>query len=106
MLVGDEVLNLYIIDMTRSGNIIVFYGYKNVNFQTKIVIFYCFLQNIECGFSLVFSSRRFKLRNKKTKEYPWKPKVYYLKVGFEKVFIEQACKRDRMPSVSIRVNEK
>ena len=46
------------------------------------------------------------LRNKKTKEYPWKPKVYYLKMDFEYVFIEQACKHDRMCSVSIRVNEK
>ena len=40
-LVGGTFLNLYIIDMPRLDNIMVFYGYKNVNFQTKKVI--CFL---------------------------------------------------------------
>ena len=34
-LVGDTFLNLYIIDMPHLDNIMVFCGYKNVNFQTK-----------------------------------------------------------------------
>ena len=50
-LVGDKFLNLYNIDMTRLGNRMVFYGYKNINFQTKKKK-KCniFLQNIDCGY--------------------------------------------------------
>ena len=39
-LVGDKFLNLYIINMMCLGNIMVFNGYKNVNFRTNNVIFF------------------------------------------------------------------
>ena len=57
---------------------------KTESFQIKILMFFLFLlKNIDCG----YPQSMFLSRNKKNNVYPWKPKFYYIKVGFKGVKI-------------------
>ena len=59
-------------------------------------IFHISAQNIDCGYSLelpqrggsnVYPQSMFLSRNKKNNVYPYKPQIYYIKVGFKGVKI-------------------
>ena len=70
---------------------------KIENFQTKNSnIFHFSAQNIDCGYSLEpprrggsneYPQSMFLSRNKKNNVYPYKPRFYYIKVGFKGVKI-------------------
>ena len=72
-------------------------------FRKNSDIFHISAQNLDCGYSLgpprrggsnEFPQSMFLSRNKKNNVYPYKPKFYYIKVGFKEVKIIQACFRD------------
>ena len=82
---------------------------KTESFQIKITIFFIFLLNIECGYSLEpprrggsneYPQSMFLGRNKKTNVYPCKPNFYYIKVGFKGsklyVFVMVPVKANRL----------
>ena len=81
-----------------------FHLQKTANFQIKKTdIFHISAQNIDCGYSLEplwrgssneYRQSLFSSRNKKNNVYPYKPQVYYIKVGFKGVKIIQASFRD------------
>ena len=70
---------------------------NNGNFSDKKnLIFFIFLLNIDCGYSLEpplrggskeYPQSMFLSRNKKNNVYPCKPQFYYIKVGFKGVKI-------------------
>ena len=79
------------------SNILKILPPKNENFQIKNPeIFHIFAPNIDCGYSLEpprwggsneYPQSMLLSRNKKNNVYPFKPQVYYIKVGFKGVKI-------------------
>ena len=67
-------------------------------------------ENIDCGYSLEpprrggsneYPQSMFMIRNKKNNVYPWKPKLYYIKVGYKGVKLIWACFRDAIQIVAL-----
>ena len=79
------------------SNILKILSPKTENFQIKFYdILHISAQNIDCGHSLEpprrggsneYPQSMFLSRNKKNNGYPFKPQIYYIKVGFKGVKI-------------------
>ena len=70
------------------------------NFIRKKNDFFIFAQNIDCGYTLElphqgssnkYPKSMFWIKNKKKVIYPCTPQVYYMKVGYNRVFISPTC---------------
>ena len=80
-----------------------FFRSKIDDFQRKIFdIFLIFAQNITCGYTLEpprrggsneYPQSMFRSKNKK-KRYPGKPQFYYIKVGYQGIFVAWTCFAD------------
>ena len=95
----DQTMTKQTITITRLFKDIENFTTKNFSDKNSDFFFHISAQNIYCGYSRRGGSNEypqsmFLSRNKKNTVYPYRPRFYYIKVGFKGVKIIKACFRD------------